>query len=394
MSNTDYKNLNIPLVKDTISKDDIGALIEWLKTDPRLTKGDLTVQFEQEWSKMLGVKYSVYVNSGSSANLAMVYALKERKLLENNKKVIVPAVSWTTTVTPLIQFGLEPILCECDKDTLGIDINHLEELVKIHKPSALMLVHVLGFPCKMDEILAICKENDMILLEDSCESIGSTHNGIQTGAFGLMSSFSFYFGHHMSTIEGGMISTNDEDLYKFLLSIRAHGWDRDFSPEYQKELRNKYNVSDFRGLYTFYYSGFNLRSTDLQAFLGLQQLKKIQMFSENRNNNLKIYQEKIKNPFWKIKEIENVWVSNFAYPIITPKIKELVAELDKNKIACRPLVCGSIGRQPYWIDLYGETNLEFADTVHDLGLYLPNNHEMTESEILEICEIVNKVINE
>jgi CDP-6-deoxy-D-xylo-4-hexulose-3-dehydrase len=244
----------------------------------------------------------------------------------------------------------------------------------------------------MDEILQLCKKYDVILLEDSCESIDSTYKGIKTGNFGLMSTFSFYYGHHMSTIEGGMICTNDEDMYRLLISLRSHGWDRDLDKEYQKELRQKNNVTDFRALYTFYYPGFNLRSTDLQAFLGIEQLKTMHEFSLIRNRNFKIYQSNIKNDFWKITDNDYCFYSNFSYPIITPKINELVHELKKYNVESRPLICGSIGKQPYWINLYGELNLDFANLVHDYGLYLPNNHLMLEDEVLQLCEIVNSVL--
>ena len=187
----------ISLIKDTIDKNDINLLIEWLKTDPILTKNKLTVEFEEKFANYQKRKYAVYLNSGSSANLAMIYSLLVSGKLKN-KNIIVPAVSWVTTVTPSIQFGLNPILCDCDKETLGLDIDHLKQLIKEHKPSIVMLVHALGFPNKMKEIVDLCFQNNIILLEDSCESIGSTYNGIKTGSFGLMSSFSFYFGHHMS----------------------------------------------------------------------------------------------------------------------------------------------------------------------------------------------------
>jgi CDP-6-deoxy-D-xylo-4-hexulose-3-dehydrase len=289
---------------------------------------------------------------------------------------------------------MEPILCECDRETLGIDIDHLRELVNRHKPSVLMIVHVLAFPNKMDEIVKICQENDIILLEDSCESIGSTYKGKKTGNFGLMSSFSFYYGHHMSTIEGGMICTDDLEIYRLLVSIRSHGWDRDLDIEHQKNLRIENNVDDFRALYTFYYPGFNLRSTDLQAFLGIQQLEKIDLFSEIRNRNFEIYHKNIKNDFWKIEKVENCFYSNFAYPIIHPNIKSVVEELRLKRIECRPLVCGSIGLQPYWKNLYGVQNFDFGDIVHNFGLYLPNNQDIKEEEIIKICEIINQYTND
>lgn len=383
---------NIKLINDTIDTTDLSELIKWLETNPRLTKGELTVEFEKSWSKWLGKKYSVYVNSGSSANLAMVYALMLSVRMKN-KKIVVPTVSWTTTVTPAIHLGLEPILCECDKDTLGVDITHLEDIFKEHNPSALMLVHVLAFPCKMNEIIALCNKYDVILLEDSCESIGSEMNGIKTGNFGLMSTFSFYYGHHISTIEGGMISTDDKEIYELLLSVRSHGWDRDFDKDSQKQIREENGVNDFRALFTFYQPGFNLRATDLQAFIGLNQIGKIDSFSTKRNHNFKLYQSLIENNYWKIKNDENCYYSNFAYPIITPNIVELVKELQANNIECRPLVCGSIGLQPFWKKLYGETNFEFADKVHNLGLYLPNHNDISDEDVKLISSIVNKHTN-
>jgi len=379
----------IKLVKDTIDVNDINKLIEWLHTNPKLTKGPLTVEFEKKWSEWLGVKYSVFVNSGSSANLAAIYSLLLSGRLKNNK-IVVPAVSWVTTVTPATQLGLTPIMCECDMDNLGLDINHLKQIISQEKPSAIILVHVLGFPNHMDEILTLCKENDILLVEDTCESMGSEYNGKKLGTMGDLSTFSFYFGHHMSTIEGGMISTNDEDLYHILLSIRSHGWDRDLPEEKQISLRKKYNVDEFRSLYTFYYPGFNLRSTDLQAFIGLEQLNKIDEIVTNRNRNYNIYKEKINNKYWNINPPSNSYISNFSFPIITENIKNLTEELINNNIECRPLICGSINEHPFWYERYGKQSLPNAEIVHKYGLYLPNNHQMTEDEINKVIEIVNK----
>ena len=379
----------IDLVKDTIDLNDVKRLITWLETNPRLTKGDLTLEFEKKWSEWLGVKYSVFVNSGSSANLAAIYSLLLSGKLKNNK-IVVSAVSWVTTVTPTIQLGMEPIMCDCDIDNLGLDINHLKEIIKNDNPSAIILVHVLGIPNHMDEILKLCKENDILLIEDTCESIGSKYNDKLLGALGDLSTFSFYFGHHMSTIEGGMISTNDEDLYHILLSIRSHGWDRDLPKEKQNSLREKYGVDKFRSLYTFYYPGFNLRSTDLQAYIGLGQLEKLDMIVENRNKNFIRYKNEIKNTFWNVSPPEGSFISNFSFPIITKNIKELTEQLITNNIECRPLICGSINEHPFWYERYGKQNLPNSKLVHNYGLYLPNNHQMTDEEISKVIEVVNK----
>ena len=381
----------INLVKDTIDFNDVKRLITWLETNPRLTKGDLTLEFEKKWSEWLGVKYSVFVNSGSSANLAAIYSLLLSGKLKNNK-IVVPAVSWVTTVTPTIQLGMEPIMCDCNIDNLGLDINHLKEIIKNNNPSVIILVHVLGIPNHMDEILKLCKENDILLIEDTCESIGSKYNDKLLGTLGDLSTFSFYFGHHMSTIEGGMISTNDEDLYHILLSIRSHGWDRDLPKEKQNSLREKYGVDKFRSLYTFYYPGFNLRSTDLQAYIGLGQLEKLDMIVENRNKNFIRYKNEIKNTFWNVSEPEGSFISNFSFPIITKNIKELTEQLITNNIECRPLICGSINEHPFWYERYGKQNLPNSKLVHNYGLYLPNNHQMTDEEISKVIEVVNKYV--
>jgi len=864
------KKLNIPLVRDTIDFKDIKKLIKWLKTNPKLTKGEKTIEFEKKWSNYLGIKYSVFVNSGSSANLAMIYALVLSNRLKNNK-IVVPALSWVTTVSPIINFNLEPILCDSEKDYLSLDINHLEEIFKEHNPAVLMLVHPLGFPNDMNTIIKLCDEYDVLLIEDSCETIGTTYNNKLMGTFGLLSSFSFYFGHHMSvspdtpipyldennnfnldnieniynkynndinkiqimtfdrnnynisykkpnailkhkfnnkkiyklklsngrevditedhsvftydrfdfniiekqglnikvgdyvvvpsktprpklkkelnfleycktindkffvinynyndltnikfkwnskenkqkfnwkkrnvlpleyqknetvdlkiavkntprnkylpikinidinfcrligyflaegsykksgivlsfnineteyisdvqkiifdvfglstrlvmneknnscnvcvdsetlliffrdfldiktgainkqipkiifesnddcigsflygyfagdgtsmdkrisvtsiskkminevsylfnmlgingslvvsnpskekcfikdkkvkkkniqykfivsniilnkdgdiqytknflnkkltfpieryskrnksnvtykcndyiklfntefslndklnkfiknnlnvlkvknieiintnyeyvydfsvpntenfvggwqpiclhnsTIEGGMICTDDEELYKIILSIRSHGWDRDLPKDEQNRLRKKYNINDFHALYTFYYPGFNLRSTDLQAFIGISQIDKLDNIGKKRERNLKLYDKYIKNDYWKIKIIPNSFISNFAYPIIHPNMLNIYEDLKNNGVETRPLICGSISKQPFWYDRYGDIEMPFADEIYKNGLYLPNNPTLTKKEIIKICELVNK----
>jgi CDP-6-deoxy-D-xylo-4-hexulose-3-dehydrase len=364
-------------------------LCDWLKTYPQLTKGKLTEQFESEWANWLGVKHAVFLNSGSSANLAMVYALKVSNKLKNNK-IIVPCVSWVTTISPAIQLGLEPILCETDKDTLGLDIEYFEKLCKEHNPACVILVHVLGFPNKMEEIQNICKKYDVILLEDSCESVGTEYKGKQTGTFGLMSSFSTYFGHHFSTIEGGFVCTNDFELYEILKSIRSHGWSRDLSKETKEKLQAENNIDDFRNFYTFYYPGFNLRATDVQAFLGINQLKTLKEKNIKRYQNFLLYDSLIKNDYWKIKYSD--FVSNFAYPIIHPNKSKIANNLQNGNVECRPLICGSMSRQPFYYKQFGLQVFPFSDIIHNHGLYLPNNPDMTEEDIKYIANIVNETI--
>lgn len=382
----------IQLVKDTIDNQDIDSLIGWLKTYPRLTKGNLTIEYEKKWSEFLGCKYSVFVNSGSSANLLMLYALIESGMIKVGDKVVVPAVSWSTDLTPVIQLGLEPVLCDCNMTDLSVDLEDLQNIIAIHKPSALILVSVLGMVPDMDAITKICEDNNVVLLEDACESLGSKYEGQSLGTFGLMSSFSTYFGHHISTIEGGMICTNDKKIFNLLKSLRSHGWDRDMDEDEVVKIRQKYSIGDdFDSLYKFYYYGFNLRATDLQAFIGLNQLEKVDKVITNRNNNYNRYKELIFNDFWTPqRSSEENYISNFAYPMIHPKRKEIVKGLKKNNIETRPLICGSLGQQPFWIKRYGEIKFKNAGLVNDYGFYLPNNHQLTDEEIQLVCKVVNE----
>ena len=382
----------IPLVRDTIDKNDIDKLIEWLKTYPHLTKGKLTVEYEKRWAEWLGTKYAVFVNSGSSANLLMLYSLIAAGKIKLGDKVVVPTVSWSTDLAPVVQLGLEPILCDCNMEDLSIDINHFKNIIKEHNPKALMLVSVLGLVPQMDEILSVCSSNNVILLEDACESLGSKFKDQKIGTFGLMSSFSTYFGHHVSTIEGGMVCTDDPNIYNVLKSIRSHGWDRDLDQTYINSLRNKHEVTDFEALYKFYYFGFNVRATDLQAFLGIGQLEKLDSIISARQQNYLRYTENIKGSYWKAPEnTSDKYISNFAYPIIHPHRKEIVKRLTEENIAVRPLICGSIEKQPFWNN-GGQVNLLNGDIVDKYGMYLPNNHQLRSDEIQKICDIINEVI--
>ena len=203
----------ISLVKDTINNKDIDKLIDWLKTYPRLTKGKVTLELEEKWSKWLGTKYSVFCNSGSSANLLMLSALKESGYMKNNK-VVVPSVAWATDLAPVIQLGFEPILVDANTNDLSVDLEHLEKIFKEENPSALMFVSVLGLVPNMKKLLDLCTKYSVYLLEDTCESMGCEYKGQKLGTFGMMSTFSTYFGHHISTIEGGFISTDNFELYE------------------------------------------------------------------------------------------------------------------------------------------------------------------------------------
>ena len=205
-------NIKYPLAKETINEEDINALCDWLKSYPRLTKGELTPQVEEQWAKYIGTEYAVFNNSGSSANLLMVYAAIMCGKIKN-KKIVVPSVGWVTTISPAIQFGLEPIMCGACPTTFGIDLDQLEEICEREKPDAVIYVQVLGVPHHRERLLALKEEYGFFLMEDACAALGASYeDGQLVGTISDMSSFSFYFGHQLSTIEGGMVNTNDKEL--------------------------------------------------------------------------------------------------------------------------------------------------------------------------------------
>lgn len=376
----------ISLVKDTITHSEVTALADWLKTNPRLTKGVLTQQFEMEWANWLGTKYSVFTNSGSSANLLMLDALINSNRLKS-KNIVVPAISWVTTVAPVMQLGLNPILCEADPYNLGLDLQCLEDILKKQNVAAVMIVHVLGVPNHMDEIVALCKKYDVFLLEDCCEAHGSLYNNKKVGTFGTMSSFSFYYGHHMSTIEGGMVSVNDKELLSIVLSIRSHGWARDIPQDIKTRLESEHNIDDFSALYTFYYPGYNFRPTEINAFLGISQLKKLDCTIKKRNQHYLHYVQRLKGKLDWLHN-DNCFISSLAFGMISDKKNQIVKNLVKNNIECRPLICGSMGQQPFWIKQYGRVSFPVADKVHYQGLYVPNNQDLTSNEIDFICDVI------
>ena len=382
----------INLVKDTIDNKDIDRLIDWLKTYPRLTKGPVTLELEDKWSQWLGRKYSVFCNSGSSANLLMLSALGE-SIGYKHCKVVVPSVAWATDLAPVIQLGMKPILCDSNMDDLSVDLEHLEKIFKEENPSVLMLVSVLGLVPNMDKIVGLCMQYDVVLLEDTCESMGCEYKGKKLGTFGMMSSFSTYFGHHISTIEGGFISTDDFQLYELLLSLRSHGWDRDLSKDTQEKLQTEWNVSEFDSMYTFYYPGYNLRSTDLQAYIGLGQIDKLDEWGLTRADNFNIYDVEIENDYWKPKRQENSFISNFAYPIIHPNRDKIVKNLQENDIQVRPMICGSMGTQPFYVKKYGRLELPNVSIIDKYGFYVPNHPHLTKEELYKIIDIVNGGIN-
>ena len=380
--------MKVKLAEQSISKQEVSDLIEWLQNTDRYTKGEQTLLFEKEWSEWVGMPYSIFVNSGSSANLLIFLSLLYSDKLKN-KKVILPAVSWATTVAPAIQFGFEPILCDCDPEDFGLSVEDFESLCEQHRPSFAVLVHVLGHANKMKQIREICDKYDVHLIEDACEAPGSKLGNNNLGSMGLASSFSFFYGHQMSTIEGGMVSTKDRDLYNVMLSVRSHGWLRDNEPYFRKRHLEKHDISDFDSKYFFVFPGLNIRSTDLSAFIGRLQIKKIDSFTETRNKNYERYAN-ILGSKTRIQRSDTNLVSSLGFGIVNENRDKIVKELNANNVETRPLICGSIQEHPFWNTRYEKRPLPNASVLHKNGFYVPCHQNMSSEEVDFICQLILK----
>lgn len=384
------------LAERIIDSNDIEALIRWLQSNKniQLTKGALTPEFEHQWARWIGTKYAVFCNSGSSANLLMAYAaLLSGKL--RNKKVIVPSVGWVTTVSPFIQLGFEPIMCGADKDTFDLDLLELETLLKKYEPATVIMVQVLGVPGKMDELTRLKKQYDFFLMEDACAALGAKYGGKKVGSFGDTASFSFYFGHQLSTIEGGMVNTNDKKLYDLLLMLRSHGWGKDLDDKTKTGFMKKYRVDDFHKPFTFLVPGFNLRSTDLNAFIGIGQMRKADMVAKIRHQNHLLYADSLKTVGFQ-QWPEQSYPCSISFGAVAKSSvhrKKIVQALDRHGIETRLFSAGNLGLHPFWFERYGKFEHPVSNMIHSCGFFLPNNESLTAKDINFICGIVNSVNN-
>lgn len=378
------------LAEKIIDQKDISKLIRWLQKNPRLTKGELTIKFENLWANWIGTKYALFNNSGSSANLLMAYAALLSKNLRN-KKVIVPSVGWATTIAPFIQFGFEPIMCGADKDTFSLNLDHLQKLLKKHHPGAVVFVQVLGVPAETKELKKLQRRHEFILLEDACAALGSEYDGKKVGNFGDMATFSFYFGHQLSTIEGGMVNTSSKEYFDLLVMLRSHGWGKDLDFQTESRLMKKHKVDEFHKPFTFFVPGFNLRSTDLNAFLGIEQMKKADKVAGIRKRNHLIYAGNLTTVAFQKwgKKAVPCSISFGALARDVAHRRRIVEALDKNGIETRLFSAGNLGLHPFWFQRYGKFHDEVADRVHFCGFFLPNNESLTGRDVLHICSIVN-----
>ena len=377
-----------PLVKNPYRKKDIFNAIQVLKSN-KITAGPKVITFENEFKKKIKANNSLLVNSGSSANLLALQCLinpYRKKRLKHGDEVILPALCWSTSLWPKVQSGLKPIFVDVDKHTLNFNIEDLKRKIS-SKTKAIMVVHVLGNCTNMDELIKIKKKNNLVLIEDTCESLGTKYKNKYLGTFGEFSSFSFYTSHQISSGEGGMICCKNTEDYEIIKALRSHGWSRGLKNE--NKIARKHKNLDSR--FIFYNSGFNLRSTDIAASIGLTQFKDLDKFIKIRNNNRKKIIDainkniKIKSNINIIIENKNVKPSWFGIPILlNNKInkKKFIKKIEKKGVETRPIISGNFLNQPSVnkYKLNKKNKMKNAEYVNKNGFFiglsstnLPNN---------------------
>lgn len=388
MSIPEY-NFSWPLMKDCITDDDKQSMIDFIKTTSRFTNGVKVKEFEKKWSDWLGVKYSLFVSSGSTANFLLLAAVKEKFKLKNGDKVLVPMMTWVTNISPVIQLGLEPIFCDVNAHNFSFNISHMRELSEKHPDVKVVFVsHLFGFMAPIEEYKTLFP--NAIFLEDVCESHGANKDGKKAGTFGLGSTFSSYFGHHMTTIEGGFVSTDDFELYNLMRMKRSHGMAREADSEmfsiYKKQNPN------IHPMFMFMTDGYNFRSMEINAVLGISQLKNLDSNNEKRRQNF--------NKFISIIRVHGLYTgfdvngnSSFCLPFICnseDQKKNLEEYLNKHNVETRPLCSGNLLVQPF---LSEYSHYDFSDStvnsLHKLGFFIGNNHLITDTDFDHLTRILD-----
>jgi CDP-4-dehydro-6-deoxyglucose reductase, E1 len=376
---------NYPLAISTWDDKELQAIQSVIDRDI-YSMGDSVAQFEQDFSKFINRKYSVMVSSGSAANLIATAALFYTKnpMLKKGDEVIVPAVSWSTTYFPLQQYGLKLKFVDIDLDTLNYDLGALESAIS-NKTKMIMVVNLLGNPNDFDAIKNLIKDKDIFTFEDNCESLGAEYKGKKTGTFGVMGTFSTFFSHHIATMEGGFVTTDDEELYHVLLSLRAHGWTRNLP---QKNHVSNKSDDWFEESFRFVLPGYNVRPVEMSGAIGIEQLKKLPLFLKQRRENAKLFVELFKNhpDFLIQKDIDNSSWFGFSL-IIKPGSslirKDVINKLQENKIDCRPIVTGNFTRNEVmsFFDYEVHKELTNADYLHENGFFVGNSQVILEKNI-------------
>ena len=390
---------NWPLINDNISKEDRVVLADFAINGKRFTNGEKVREFESIWSKWLGVKHSTMVNSGSSGNFISMAMVKE---LKGVGEIIVPPLGWVSDVSSALQLGMTVRFVDISLKNLSITSDNIRKAINPNT-KAIVLVHCLGFNAINEEIIKIAKENNLLLIEDCCEAHGATFNGQKVGSFGDISIFSFYFGHHITTIEGGMVCVNDDKLHDLARLFRSHGMTREASKELQEDYQKRY--PNLNPLFTFSVPGFNMRSTELNAVLGIEQMKRIDSNVEKRIHNLNVWLSNLNDSkFYTDFDVEGN--SNFALPLILkPSYRDRLHINDDFSSVCDILNLsgveyrlGTAGggdqtSQPYMekFTYYIHGDMSNIEYVHHNSLYVGNHTDLTDEQIINLCKQLNNV---
>lgn len=389
--------MRYPLMRNNILREDLDAVIRHLRQDdPILTQGANVRSFEEEWSQWLGVKHSVFVNSGASANLLTMAMLRLRH--PEGGEVIVPSLTWISDIASVMQNGFKPVFVDIDPQSLAMDSRQVIARLT-PKTRAVFLTHVQGFDGLTDELLTELKKRDIPLIEDVCESHGATHNGAKLGSFGWISNFSFYYAHHLSTIEGGMICTNDEKIYQQARMFRSHGMVRESNNPAVREVYQRQNP-ELNPDFIFAFPAYNVRNTEIGGIMGRSQLKRLDASVERRNHNLKRFLGRIDPKKYRT-DFKLKGCSNYAFNLILKQADDDLVErlMQKMRDAGIEFRRGSAGggnqiRQPYLKGVVPEGHhLEFPEVehVHFYGFYIGNFPTLRDQEVDEICDILNSV---
>jgi CDP-4-dehydro-6-deoxyglucose reductase, E1 len=386
---------DLPLMKNNINRQDLDELIAFLQGDPQLTQGPNVKAFEEEWSRWLGVKYSVFVNSGASANLISLSILKQ---MGKKGQVIVPTLTWVSDIASVLQCGFEPVFIDIDPRTLCMDPRQILEKVN-PETRAVFLTHAQGFNGLTDGLLETLAAKGIPLIEDVCESHGATHKGRKAGSFGWMSNFSFYFAHHMSTIEGGMVCTNDEKAYQMARMMRSHGMVRECSDAGLRESYREDNPS-LNPDFIFAFPAFNMRNTEIGGVLGRSQLRRLDENNRIRIRNLKVFLENL-DPSKYRTDFAFEGSCNYAFNLILQRKDDgfsarLQERMRAEKVEFRR---GSAGggnqmRQPYLKGIVPEgdwNRFPEVEHVHFYGFYIGNFPELSVDRVRGLCALLNSV---
>jgi CDP-6-deoxy-D-xylo-4-hexulose-3-dehydrase len=386
------------LASSTWDENEFSAIQQVIDSD-MFTMGKKVAQYEKDFAQFFGSKYALMVSSGSTANLLMIASLFFTKnhhfKLKRGDEIIVPVVSWSTTYFPLQQYGLKVKFVDIDRNTLNMDLDKLTAAIT-DKTKAILSVNLLGNPNDYVRMQEIIGERDIYILEDNCESMGATLNGQQAGTFGIMGTYSSFFSHHIATMEGGCIVTDDEELYHILLCIRAHGWTRNL-PKFNQVSGEKSDDS-FEESFKFMLPGYNARPLEMSGALGIEQLKKLPQFIQTRQKNAQLFQQLFSDhPYITIQQ-ETGQSSWFGFSLVlnenSPYTRaELVTKLSENGVECRPIVTGNFLKNSEVLEYFDYevgSSMEAAEYIEEHGLFVGNHQNDIEKEIRILADILYK----